>query len=73
MMSDRCFVEQEASDEILLRVTNVCGECYTLITSGDIIYYDMQTYRYLCQKCKDELLSRMNENCEIIDDKNGLF
>ncbi|HHO42617.1 MAG TPA: hypothetical protein ENN12_04590 [Epsilonproteobacteria bacterium] len=70
---DRCFVEQEANEGILMRVTNVCSECYTFLPNGDTIYYDMQTCRYLCQKCKDELVDSMDENCNIVHKKGGLF
>ena len=48
-MSSPCFVTQEATEEILLRVTNVCAECYDDINEGDTIHYDMQNYRYLCK------------------------
>ena len=67
-MSSACFVTQIATKEILLRVTNVCGECYDDINIGDTIYYDMQNYRYLCQPCQEELCERMNENCEVIQE-----
>ena len=67
-MSSACFVTQIATKEILLRVTNVCGECYDDINIGDTIYYDMQNYRYLCQSCQEELCERMNENCEVIQE-----
>ena len=50
-MSSACFVTQEATEEILLRVTNVCAECYDDIEEGDTIHYDMQNYRYLCMSC----------------------
>jgi len=68
-MSSVCFVTQEATDDILLRVTNVCGECYDDINAGDIIHYDMQNYRYLCECCQEKLCSQMNEQCELIEDE----
>jgi len=68
-MSSACFVTQEATEEILLRVTNVCGECYNDINAGDIIHYDMQNYRYLCECCQEKLCLQMNDNCEIIEDE----
>lgn len=71
MMSSACFVTQVATEEILLRVTNVCGECYDDIKEGDIIHYDMQNYRYLCQSCQEKLCEQMNDECEIIDEENG--
>jgi len=74
MTSNACFVTQVATEEILLRVTNVCGECYNDIVEGDTIYYDMQTYRYLCQSCQEKLCEQMNEECEIVEEaEGGLF
>ncbi|WP_295420052.1 hypothetical protein [Sulfurovum sp.] len=74
MMSNACFVTQEATKEILLRVTNVCGECYSDLHIGDIIHYDMQNYRYLCDCCQQKLCSQMNEECEIVREEDaGLF
>jgi len=68
-----CFVDQVATKEILLRVTNVCGECYDDLHEGDPIYYDRQTYRYLCQKCYEALCERMNDECEVVEEEEGLF
>jgi hypothetical protein len=68
-MSSVCFVTQVATEEILLRVTNVCGECYTDLYVGDVIHYDMQNYRFLCDCCQKKLCSQMNEECEIIYDE----
>jgi len=72
-MSSACFVTQIASEEILLRVTNVCGECYNDLSEGDTIHYDMQNYRYLCTSCQEILCDSMNEQCEILEDSAGLF
>ncbi len=74
MNSNACFVTQIATKEILLRVTNVCGECYNDIVEGDIIHYDMQNYRYLCQSCQEILCDKMNEECEVVgEEEGGLF
>ena len=70
-MSSACFVTQEATEEILLRVTNVCAECYDDIQTGDTIHYDMQNYRYLCKACQEGLCALMNENCEVIEDESA--
>jgi len=73
-MSNACFVTQVATKEILLRVTNVCAECYSDIHEGDTIHYDMQNYRYLCDCCQEKLCSRMNEECELVrEEDTGLF
>lgn len=68
-MSNPCFVTQEATAEILLRVTNVCAECYDDLHEGDTIHYDMQNYRYLCKSCQERLCAQMNENCEVVEDE----
>ena len=68
-----CFVDQIATREILLRVTNVCGECYRDLKEGEEIFYDLQSYRYLCKECHDKLSEKMNEQCEVIEEKEGLF
>jgi len=73
MQSSACFVTQEATEDILLRVTNVCAECYDDLHEGDTIHYDMQSYRYLCNSCQEELCSRMNEVCEVVEEAGGLF
>jgi hypothetical protein len=73
-MTKECFVSQEATDEILLRVTNVCAECYNDLVRGEIIHYDLQSYRYLCDCCQQKICSRMNEVCEIVREEDaGLF
>ena len=69
-MSSACFVTQEATAEILLRVTNVCAECYDDIHEGDTIHYDMQNYRYLCMPCQKRLCAMMDENCEVVEDES---
>ena len=69
MMSSHCFVTQIATEKILLRVTNVCGECYTGLHVGDTIHYDMQNYRFLCNCCQEKLCAQMNEECEIVHDE----
>jgi len=68
-MSSVCFVTQVATHDILMRVTNVCGECYADLKEGDTIHYDMQNYRFLCDCCQQKLCSRMNDACEIVCDE----
>ena len=73
-MSSTCFVSQVATVDLLMRVTNMCAECYSDLKEGDIIHYDMQSYRYLCENCQESLCEKLNESCEIIeDDVQGLF
>ena len=67
-MSNNYFLTQEATNEILLRVTNVCGECYSDLKEKDIIYYDMQTYRYLCSSCKEGVCEVYEKESEEYED-----
>lgn len=74
MDTGACFVTQEATEEILLRVTNVCAECYSDIRAGDTIYYDMLHCCYLCEQCQETLCEKMNEACESTEEESeGLF
>jgi hypothetical protein len=74
MSTSPCFVTQEATEEILARVSNMCAECYSEIEVGDMIHYDMQNYRYLCDRCQEELCEKMNDECEVIvEESEGLF
>ncbi|SFV89869.1 hypothetical protein MNB_SV-4-1052 [hydrothermal vent metagenome] len=68
-MSSNCFVTQIATKDVLVRVTNVCSECYTDLKEGDTIHYDMQNYRFLCDCCQQKFCLIMNEQCEIVHDK----
>jgi len=73
-MSNRYFFTQEATADILLRVTNVCGECYHELKEGDLIHYDMQNYRYLCNGCQEEFCEVEKQKCEASDEVGeGLF
>ena len=67
------FLTQEASNDILLRVTNVCAECYDDLHVGDTIHYDMQNYRYLCNRCQEELCSHESDVCEVDVEVKSLF
>ncbi len=73
-MSSVCFVSQQASQDILERVTNLCSECYSELKVGDTIHYDMQNYRYLCECCYQKISSTLNEECEVVyEEDSGLF
>ena len=71
--SSPCFIREDATEGTLLRVTNVCGECYEDLHTGDEIYYDMQNYRYVCQKCQEALSERMNDQCETIEEEDKVL
>ena len=66
-MASECFVTEQATENTLLRVTNMCAECYDDITVGDTIHYDMQNYRYICMSCQERLCALLNENCGMIE------
>jgi len=72
-INDQCFVAQTATQKILLHVTNVCAVCFRDVHEGDAIYYDMQAYRYLCQKCAEHLSEHMNDACELDEEQVALF
>ena len=72
-MGSECFVTEQATETILLRVTNVCAECYDDITLGDMIHYDMQNYRYICMSCQERLCALLDENCEVIEDESAVL
>ncbi len=66
------FFTQEATEDILFRVTSVCAECYSDISVGDTIYYDMQDYRYLCKCCQEKFVKAHSSSMDI-DETIGLF
>ena len=66
------FQEQEATKDILLRVSDLCSECYDNINLGDIIHYDLQQYRYVCSECEEKLNIKTN-NVDISPYENSLF
>ncbi|MBD3792737.1 MAG: hypothetical protein IE889_01075 [Campylobacterales bacterium] len=68
-MSENCFVRQEASLDIIANVTNFCSECYNVIQEHEVIFYDMQNYRYLCETCKQSFQEKLDSNCELIENE----
>jgi len=62
---------QEATEDILLKVTNVCAVCYCDIHVGDTIHYDTQRYHYVCQRCQEELCAQMDTECQIVEEEGG--
>ena len=73
MDSSPCFIRENATKEILLRVTNVCGKCYGDLHVGDEIYYDIRHCRYLCQACQEALSKRMNDRCETREEEDKVL
>ena len=67
-MSGQYFLEQVATVKILQQVTEVCAECYSNINIDDKIYYDMQNYRYICTNCSKEILKKMEQKIERVEE-----
>lgn len=68
------FIMQIVTEDMLSRVTRVCAQCYDDIKAGDTIHYDMQQYRYICQKCHDKQCEdTQNEHVVIDEEDGGLF
>ncbi len=63
-MSNNCFVTQIANSAILMRVTHLCGRCYVELKEGDVIHYDMQEYRFLCDSCQKVVAEAMQQERE---------
>ena len=73
-MSNNCFLQQEATVEILSNVADFCSECYTTIVPQQTIFYDMQNYRFICETCQSLLNQNLDENCDPIENElNSLF
>ena len=67
-MSHNCFVAQVVTQVILSRVTHVCGECYKELQVGDVVHYDMQHYRYLCDECQKQCIKQIPNVKETVYD-----
>ncbi|WP_456391548.1 hypothetical protein [Nitratifractor sp.] len=75
-MEEHCFIRQEATTRILECVSRYCAECYREFGEGEEIFYDTQSYRYLCKACAEEQARHLDEACERIDEEvesGGLF
>ncbi|MDQ7084374.1 MAG: hypothetical protein Q9M36_05360 [Sulfurovum sp.] len=62
MRSHSYFISQEATVELLARVSHLCAECYNDMAEGDIIHYDREHYRYVCKSCEEVLYTRRQEH-----------
>jgi len=72
-MSGNCFVRQLATSELISNVASFCSECYGEISKNEIVYYDMQNCRYLCNTCQEKYKEYLDENCEHIITNSSLF
>ena len=70
-MNTQCFVEQQSNERILEFVAKYCAECYREFRVEEMIFYDMQAYRYLCSECAEKLSERMDEECAIVEEQGG--
>jgi hypothetical protein len=71
------FLEQEASLDILQRVTKYCTNCYKEFSSGEFVYYDTQSCNYLCSDCACCKTQELEDEleCDILEcvSEDGLF
>ena len=67
-MNLNCFVRQEATPQILQNVSRYCAECYKEFRETETVYYDMQQYRYLCERCAERSAERLDERCELVEE-----
>ena len=67
-MNSQCFVRQEATPRILQNVSRYCAECYREFREHEPLFYDMQNYRYLCERCARAMEEKLNEICEPVQE-----
>ncbi len=72
-MSDFRLSKQSATKNILLRVTNVCSVCFHDLLEGDVIYYDNEHYRYICETCAEQVIEEMKQEEEELEGGAALF
>lgn len=70
-MSRLDFITQEATEDIISRVSDVCLECYSDIKVGDTIHYDVSNCRYLCKNCQERLSEQQKEKIEYEEEISG--
>lgn len=73
MSSEKCFIEQTVTTNILLKVTNVCSECYADLKEGSVIFYDLRGCRYICYLCHERIAPLMSSECNMDSDEPLLF
>lgn len=70
-MMGNCFVEQDATEEIISNVSAFCAECYNEIIKNETIFYDMKNCCYVCKPCQELLQTNLDFNCEPISSRES--
>ena len=64
------FLEQVADMRLINNVGSICAECYHEFEEGEHVFYDMESYRYLCQSCAKALSEELNANRKSEEEEN---
>ncbi len=71
------FLQQRADSHILENVSKFCARCYNEFEKGDIIYFDAESYRYICHECaccvSEELQTHQECLLDECENDGGLF
>jgi hypothetical protein len=70
-MGSNCFLRQEATSEIISNVADFCSECYEVIVPSQVIFYDMDNYRFICKSCQESINKQLEKNCEALNTENS--
>jgi len=75
-MSVNSFLEERATGNIIKNVASFCSECYSPLLENQIVFYDMQHYRYLCSSCQESITDKSEKSSNLLDNRDensGLF
>ncbi len=70
-MSANILLRQDATAQILQNVSRYCAECYEEFNQKEPLYYDMERYCYLCSRCAEQLVERIEEDSKEIEEDKG--
>jgi len=70
-MGSNCFLRQEATPEIISNVVDFCSECYEVIVPSQVIFYDMDNYRFICESCQESVNKQLEKNSESPNTENS--
>jgi len=63
------FLEENADKKILNNVTKYCTNCYKEFQENEFVYYDIENFRYLCQRCACCISEEIETNQECLLDE----
>ena len=75
-MSANSFLKERATLNIIKNVASFCSECYSPLSENQVVFYDMQHYRYLCSSCQESIEDKSKNCSKLLDDSDensGLF